>query len=453
MSAPLIWILTPIAVGALLLILRRFRRAVWGAGTSVAFLLALAASILETEAVINLGPLSVKLESSYQILGRQFLLVDQDREVLILVFFLAWVVFLLTPLIEVGELLIPIGLIISGLIVASLSVDPFLYAALFIEMVVLFSVPLLVAPGKRVSKGALRFLSYESLGVPFLLYSDWMLAGSEGSPGDFERVLRAAILLGAGFAFLLAVFPFHSWLPMIFEEVHPYAAAFVAVFVLIVASLFSVELFNRFAWLRSSENFLLVLRIGGLTMLLIGGLWAAFSDHLGRGIGFGLMVFTGLLLLSLSLSLEPGLDYYFSFLRTSALAIMVWSSCLSVLASGRQGLTLSDLRGAGRILPLPAAGLVLACLILAGYPVLTGFAEIASLLGELSLASVAVAGIAAVGLTGIAAHGLRALWYLVSLDQDATDGSTIAAAKQDMLPGQQVLLLIGIVVMLLAGML
>ena len=453
MNAPIVWILAPILTGGLLLVLRRFQRLVWVAGTGIALLLALAAAIVEFDTVFEIGPFSIEIQSAFQVLGRQFILADQDRQALVLVFLLAGLGFLLAPLAEPGSLLIPLGLIVSSLVIAALSVDPFLYAALFIEMIVLISVPLLVAPGTNPGKGAVRFLSYQTLGVPFILFSGRMLAGSEGSPGDFELVLRAAVLLGVGFAFFLAVFPFHSWLPMVFEETHPYVAAFVSIFILIAASLFGIELFNRFVWLRNSQNFHLVLRIGGLIMLLIGGAWAAFSAHLGRAIGFALMTFTGIVLLTFSLGFELNIEYYFPLVRSSALAVLIWSVCLRIVAEGRRGMGMVDLRGAGRASPIAAAGLVLAALTLAGYPILASYPQIARLLGGLSSQGVVAAAAAAIGLSGIAVHGLRGLGSLASLDGDDRTEESAPGRGVRRPAGQQVLLGGAIALMLLIGML
>jgi hypothetical protein len=96
---------------------------------------------------------------------------------------------------------------ITGLMVASLAVEPFLYAALFIEMAVLLAIPLLTSIYSPPGRGIVRFLIYQTLAMPFILVTGWLLAGVEASPGDLALAAQSTSMLGLGFAFLLAVFP------------------------------------------------------------------------------------------------------------------------------------------------------------------------------------------------------------------------------------------------------
>ena len=66
---------------------------------------------------------------------------------------------------------------ITGLMVASIAVEPFLYAALFIQMAILLAIPLMTSIYEAPSKGITRFLVYQTLAMPFILVAGWLLGG------------------------------------------------------------------------------------------------------------------------------------------------------------------------------------------------------------------------------------------------------------------------------------
>jgi NADH-quinone oxidoreductase subunit N len=417
MSAPVVWIMVPILAGLGIFFIRRWYRLTVSLGTGLALLLALLAWLMPVNETINLGPWSYKISDTLSVLGRQFTLANSDQPLLVVIYLMAAVWFAAAYSGQAGRMFVPLGMIITGLLTAVPAVEPFLYAAMLVEMAVLVSVVLLSRPGHPVQRGVLRFLIFQILGMPFLLFTGWLLTGVEASPGELALVSRAGILLGIGFVLWLAIFPFHTWLPMVAEETNPMAAGFIFLMLPFVIMLFGLGFLDRYAWLRSAAQLSDLLQLAGVLMVLTGGIWAAFQHHLGRILGFAVMVEIGKALLAISL--PGGLPLFFAMLLPRAIALAVWSLALAVLQTSPnlatwRNLRFNEVRGLARKLPLAGASLVLANFSIAGLPLLAGFPVFISLTRMLASTSLPIAVLTLLGTAGLFAGGLRSLAVLVT---------------------------------------
>ena len=269
MTAPQLWVILPAILGVVLFFFRRWWNALIVSGLVLSLWLAWAAWLLPFGEAISIGSFSLKISESYFLLGREFQLLEAERPFIAFLYLVnaLWIfgAYFSRP----PALFVPFALISVALLTAALAVEPFLYAALLIEAIALLSVPLLVQPGQKSRRGVLRFLAFQTFGMPFLLFTGWMLAGVEASPGQIELVVRAGVLLAVGFAFFLAIFPFHSWIPMVAQESHPFVAAYLFFMLPGVVSLFGLGFLDRFIWLRESENLLLLLRMIGQSFIIL----------------------------------------------------------------------------------------------------------------------------------------------------------------------------------------
>jgi formate hydrogenlyase subunit 3/multisubunit Na+/H+ antiporter MnhD subunit len=443
-SAPLLWIFAPLVLAGLLLF-PRSQRVVGILACIFTLFLAAAAWLLPIDVALAAGGGSFKIAPSLEILGRHLTLTSADRSVLALIYGSAFFWFLPASLIKTTRRLIPLGLAITALLVASLAVEPFLYAALLIEMAVLLSLPILAAPGQKPGRGVIRFLIFQTLAMPFILFSGWLLAGIEASPGDLSLVQQAALLLGVGFAFLLAVFPFYTWIPLLTEEADPYAVGFILWMFPTVTIFFGLGFVDHYSWLRDSPVLTNVLIAVGALMVVSGGLFAAFQRHFGRIMGYAVIVETGLSLLAVSLGSSSGLLIFLLLLVPRALSLGIWALSLSILREHHPDLTFENLKGRGRIWPYAASGLVLANLTLAGLPLLAGFPAHQALWEGLAGLSLPLALWVLIGNLGLFASSIRTLAAFIS----SPEGSKWEARET---PAQRVLLAAGWLGLVLLGL-
>lgn len=371
MSAPVLWIFLPILVGGLLLLVSNQKLLALLSGFLCSFL-ALAAFLLPIDELVTVQSFTFKLTPAFNILGRAFILSNSDRGWLALFFGASAFWFMASSTINIARRLVPIGLILTGLLVASLSVEPFLYAALLIEVAVLLSIPLLSPPGKKPGKGILRFLIFQTMAMPFLLLAGWLLSGISANPGNLDLVVISAVILGLGFALLLAVFPFYTWIPLLAEEAHPYIAGFILWSFPTVSMFFALNFLDRYAWLRDAAGLSSILVIVGVVMVVAAGTFALFQRHLGRTLGYAVMLEIGFSLLCVGLG-SSLLDTYLMLYIPRVIAFALWALTLTNLQKQYPSLLIEDIKGAGRSWSLSVLGLVMAGFSISGLPLLASF--------------------------------------------------------------------------------
>ncbi|MGZ6316578.1 MAG: hypothetical protein ACXWNQ_04895, partial [Anaerolineales bacterium] len=127
MSAPFLWIILPIVFGIFSIMLVN-EHATALAGGIAALGLAGLALFLPIDEALKLGPLSLKVAASVSFLGRSLVLPPATAPLLAVVFGICALWFFGAEAAGVAGRLIPLGLIITGLMVASIAVQPFLFA-------------------------------------------------------------------------------------------------------------------------------------------------------------------------------------------------------------------------------------------------------------------------------------------------------------------------------------
>ncbi|RPI93733.1 MAG: hypothetical protein EHM40_08915 [Chloroflexi bacterium] len=437
MNAPTLWIIVPIALGAFLLFFTN-QRVLSVLGGSLAILLALIAQFVPIELAMKLGPLSLKIDSSLTVLGRVLLIQPSEGPLLALIYGAAALWFFGAEASKTATRIVPLGFMIIALMVASIAVEPFLYAALFIEMAILLAIPMLTSISRPPGRGVVRFLIYQTLAMPFILLAGWLLSGVEASPGDLALAAQSAAMLGLGFAFLLAIFPLYSWMPLLLEETSPYLVGFLLWILPTMTLIFGAGFLDRYSWLRSASQLILGLRYMGLLMIVTGGTFAAFQRHLGRIMAYGAIAETGFSLLALSLDLRLGIPILFLLIPARALGLAVWSLSLTIIGENVETMRFGAARGVLRITPLAGAGMIVAGLSTGAFPLLAGFPARLALWEGLSRISIGSALWMMVGIVGLLISTFRSL-AVISIAEEYTSWERRESPAQMLMLGLGVL--------------
>lgn len=418
MSAPILWIAIPFISGALILLFLRERSSAY-AGGAIASLLSLVALIIPIDTALLLGTVSIKIAPAIEFFGRSFELSTADGPLLAIIYGLAALWFFGTEASGTAHRFVSLGLMIIALLTASIAVEPFLYAALLLEMAAMLVVPLLVPLYQKPGRGVVRFIIYQTLAMPFILFSGWMLAGVEASPGDLSTTIQAGIMVSMGFAFLFGIFPLYNWVPQLMEETSPYATGFLLWALPTFTVIFALGFLDRYTWLRNTPQITNAILFSGVIMTASGGIFGALQRHLGRILGYAAVAETGLLLLALGLQSFDLVNIVFLTLIPRGLELSVWALALSIIKRKAYPLKFSDVQGLARKYPVAAGAIVVAHLSVAGFPLLAGFPARLALWQELSVQSLAASFWIFLGLIGLFVAAVRTLAAFVMAPEGA----------------------------------
>jgi len=373
LSTPMLWVLLPLLVALVSGVLYKRRILSSVITCVVTFGLSLLAFSFPEEMVFSLGPIVLTFEESLGILGRQIVLSYEILPFIALLYGAAglWLLGSLMP--DVPQFFRPSVFVVTASVTAALGVKPFLYAALLIETAVLVSIPMLSPLKTRNQAGILRFLSFQTLAMPFILLAGWLLTGVETLPANSPLIGQTIIALGLGFALWLGVFPFHSWLPMVSQRSHPMVFSFLVFTIPMTVLVFGLNFFDRYTFLRTSQAVFETLKMIGTLMIVLGGVFTAIQNNLKRAFGFSILTETGFSLLAIGLFAQGGIPWLFMLFPTRALGFWLWGFTLSLIEKRMGNLQINSLQGFARQYPIISSGLLVAQLSVAGLPLLAAF--------------------------------------------------------------------------------
>jgi len=339
MNAPIIWIFMPIIFGVLLWLMRD--RIVFSKAASIGvsvFLFALTL-LVPLDTLINIGPLRFQVSSEMSLLGRSFIISSVDLPFLSLIFGFAIFWFIGSFFLNLNHHFPAISITILGLMIAAISVEPFLYAALIIELVVLVAIPLFIQEGRPIGKGLIRFLQFQTLAMPFILYAGWTILAVEANRSNELMIQQTIIALGLGFALWLAIFPFYSWIPLLTTESQPYIVGFFLLFYPMTTLHLALKFLNTYSWLRQSLMLSDVIQSAGILLILSSGILALSQRDIGKLFGYLVMMENGFSLLSISLNSQLGYQVYFAAMFPRLILYALWTYTATKISDSTPGQT------------------------------------------------------------------------------------------------------------------
>ena len=443
MSTPVIYIAFPFLLSLVLYFLQKRTKLVNAIGIAASVLLMLFAFFQIFGALWKIGPVSIEIKTSLAVFGRSFSLGNQDKYFLAFVYFFAAIWFGGVNITRISSRFIPFGFAIISILTAALAVEPFLYSAILVEIAILVSIPLLLIPGKPPGKGVLRFIVFQSLAMPLILFGGWLLGGIQASPSDTARLLQAVLFLGIGFALWLAIFPFQSWVPQLTMDIHPFISGFILGLFPIVTMLIMLDFISGLVWLRESQYLQPVLILVGTIMVGSTGIWAAIEKDGRRLLGYAVLLESGLAILAVGLQSQISvMTLFVSFLpRMAALALMALS--LSIFVNNDIFPDLDHLSGMIRKYPFASSGLIISLLSVVGFPLLGSFPVRLALLEQLAVLN---PGIAVWVLLGLVAFIYSALRFLMQISKPDGEGWRRGESISEI-----IFLVIGIFVLIIIG--
>ena len=232
---------------------------------------------------------------------------------------------------------------------------------------------------RRSFEAALKYFLLAIFASALLFYGLSLVYGATGSvdlplPAHAQStglLLAGVGLVLVGFGFELASFPFHQWLPDVFEVAHGEVAAFLAVAPKLTAIVALARLLSGLT--ENAAGWTAAVAVLSLVTMFWGNIVAFAQTSLRRLVAYSAIAHSGYALVGIAAGNLPG--YRGAVLYFAAYASGVVGVFLVAMLLEREGYDdrLAALAGLGRRAPWLAAALTVSLLSLIGIPLFAGF--------------------------------------------------------------------------------
>ncbi|MGD0100064.1 MAG: NADH-quinone oxidoreductase subunit N [Acidobacteriota bacterium] len=312
----------------------------------------------------------------------------------------------------------------------------------------------------RSNESSLKYFLLGSFATAILLYGIALIYGGTGTT-NYISIREMALLEGGvqtttvigfglllvGFGFKVALVPFHSWVPDVYEGAPTAVTAFMAVgpkaagFAALLRIL--VQVFPHL-----TQDWNPVLWILAILTMTLGNVVAVLQTSVKRMLAYSAIAHAGYILVGVVANSDTGSGAVLFYLVVyTFMNLVAFGVVLSFSRKGDQHVYLDDYAGLGQKAPFAAAALSLALISLAGIPLTGGF------MGKFYLFSAAVQkgyiGLAIIGVLNSVVsvyYYFRVLIYMYVREpgKDATDPEPMAWPVQAIVG-------IGVIIILFLG--
>lgn len=241
---------------------------------------------------------------------------------------------------------------------------------------------------RRAEESGLKYFLLGSVGSAILIYGMAFVYGATGSlnyagiaakvgtvsdlnPANTGILVGGALLILCGFAFKVALVPFHQWTPDVYYGAPTTVSLFLSTVIKVAAFAGMLRVFG--GALVDAPAWHSVLQVLVAATLIIGNTAALFQTNFKRLMAYSAIAHTGFLGLCMLAQPNmggPAMTYYllvYTLMSTAAFAI------LAALQRGETGFEISDMRGLYYREPGYAVALAVCLASMAGLPPFAGF--------------------------------------------------------------------------------
>lgn len=316
------------------------------------------------EALTVLG-LPLRIEAGMQLLGRRILVDQRSRAAISFLYLSGSLFFAVGWASRPGRSFAPVGVVILALLAGSLTIEPFLFAAVFLELAAMAAVLILVPPGSQQRARVFQLIILYTLAMVGILFTGWLFENVGVTSVTPELADRVMALLAFGLSILMFIPPFHYWLPSAAPDVRAPALAFVAVVLQSAGLFFLLRFLDTYAWLRADPRVMAALGVAGMATIAFGSLsaMAHLSEH--KIAAYALIADFGVGLLAISANSDAGFRIALSLAGARVVGLVLYS-----LASVQWEIRQTGATPTGRLAGL---GMLVGLASLAGVPLTAGF--------------------------------------------------------------------------------